>query len=213
MCKRALLVFLALMTSVCTLTACDGNRRLGDRDMDIYEKIHNYYSKMERYSACLKFTVYSNKTENVYIAEQKSMGNDKFYTKVTGSDSALSVTTITNGEKTKTLTEGSDYTLTVPSADTTGLLFVNRFFAAYYSSEETALMVNGAGRGNVTVLETELSPKQANCAKATLTVNNKTLAPETLTIYDMGGKEVLKGEFSEFSYNDKAVEEAVFSTD
>ena len=212
MCKR-IFVLLALMTTVCTISACSVRGGFGDRDMDIYEKIHRYYSEMERYSAKLTFTVFSNKTENQYMAEQKSIGNDKFYTTITNGDRALSVTTITNGEKTKTLTEGSDYSLTVPSAEVTGLLFVNRFFTAYYSSEETVLTAGGAAKGNVTVLETELSLNRTNFAKMTLTVDNKTLAPKTLTVYDLGGKEVLKGEFSEFIYNDKAVEEAAFSTD
>ena len=212
MCKKTIPVLLTLMISVFVFSACGGSY-LSDSDMDIYEKIHSYYSKMESYSANVTFTVVSNKTENTYTAEQKAMGNDKFYIRVTNADSNLSVTTITNGQKTKTVTDGSDYSVTVPSAETTNMLFVSNFFKTYYASEETYLAVNGAGQGNVTVLETEVSPKSANCAKASLTVNNKSLAPERLTVYDMGGNAVITCTFSDFQYNDKSISETVFETD
>lgn len=212
MCKKLISVFLTLMISVFALSACGGNR-LSDSDMDIYEKIHTYYSKMESYSANVTFSCFSNKSENKYTAEQKAMGNDKFFIKVSNPDSTLSVTTIANGAKTKTLTDGTDYSVTVPTADTTNLLFVNSFFKTYYSSEETYLAVNGAGKGNVTVLETDISPKSANSAKVSLSVSNKTLAPVNLTVYDMGGKVVLSAEFSNFQYNDKSVTDTDFTTD
>ncbi len=212
MCKKIISVLLTLMISVFAFSACGGSR-LSDSDMDIYEKIHTYYSKMERYSADVTFSCFSNKTENKYTATQKAMGNDKFFIKVSNSDSSLSVTTIANGPKTKTLTDGTDYSVTVPSSDTTNLLFINSFFKTYYSSEETYLAVNGAGKGNVTVLETDISPKSANCAKVSLSVSNKTLEPQTLTVYDMGGKVVMSAEFSNFKYNDKSVSDSDFTTD
>ncbi len=212
MCKK-MTILLALMISIFAFSGCSISEKLADRDADIYEKIHHHYSKMERYSATLSFTMYSNKTQNQYKAEQKAIGNDKFYTKITSDKSALCVTTITNGPNTKTWMEGGDYTLTVPSVEASGLMFVNRFFADYYSSEETALAVGSVANGNVTLLETELPHNPSGFSKASLTVHNETLMPKTLTIYDFGGKEVLKGEFTEFIYNDKAVEETAFSTD
>ncbi len=213
MCRKTGTVLLALMISLVALSACRPIRGMTNRDMDIYERIHCYYNEMERYSATVRFTVYSNKTENTYIAEQKSAGADKCYAKTVPENGGPCVTTITNGETTKTLAEGSDYTLTAPSAETMGLLFVNRFFSDYYASEETSLAVNGTARGNSTVLETEYTPKRANCAYLSLTVNNKTLAPETLTVHDMGGNVVLKAEYTDFRYNDKTVEDSVFSTE
>lgn len=212
MCKKITSVLLTLMISVFAFSACGGNR-LSDSDMDVYEKIHSYYSKMESYSANVTFSVFSNKTENKYTAEQKAMGNDKFYCKVTAPDSGLSVTTISNGTTTKTLADGTDYSVTVPSSDTMNLLFINSFFKTYYSSEETYLAVNGGGKGNVTILETEIMPKSAAAAKASLSVSNKTLAPVSLTVYDMAGKVVMSAEFTNFQYNDKSINDSIFTTD
>lgn len=209
MCKKLCLVFLTLMISFsaygCTI------EHFSDRDMDVYEKIHRYYSKMDGYSAVFEFNVISNKTEKQYVAEQKTISPDKFYTKVQSENSGLSVTTVTNGKKTKTLTEGSDYFVTVPTAEHLGLLFVNRFFSAYYGSEETALVVSHAGHGNVTVLTTDLSALDTVYQTATMTIDNKTLAPVELTLKDKEGNPLLRGTYKEFKYNDKTLKESIFS--
>lgn len=212
MCKKSSFVFLALMISVFGFSAC-GGKDLSDSDMNMYEKIHTYYSKMENYSANVTFSCFSNKTENQYTAVQKAMGNDKFYIQVSNSDSSLSVTTVSNGSATKTRTEGTDYSVTVPSADTMNLLFINSFFQAYYASENTCLAVNETVGGNVTVLETEIFPKNTNAAKISLTIDNKTLAPKLLTVCDPGGGVVMSAAFSDFRYNDKSIDESIFTTD
>lgn len=212
MCRK-LLCFLTLMTSVLLFSACSSFGSLSDSDMNIYEKIHSYYNKMECYSANLDFTVYSNKTENDYQATQKALGSDKFYIKTKAPESTLSVTTISNGDKTKTVTEGSDYSVTLPTGDTLGLLFVNAFFKTYYASEETVLTVSSSQNGNVTLLETTLSPVSKNAAKISLSINNETLAPEEITVYNLSGTPWIKGRFSDFKYNDKDINESVFITD
>lgn len=209
MCKKA--KFLALMISICMLSAC-GQSYLHDSDMDIYEKIHRYYSEMESYSSTLTITAYSNKTENTYHAEQKALGNDKFYMKIRADQGDLSITTVENGGKVKTATDGSDFSVTVPSHEGTGLLFVNRFFAKYYASEDTVLAVNGGENGHVTVLETALSENNPRFAQAKLTVDNKTLSPIRIEVTDRKGSTILKGEFSDFIYN-ATVDETVFSTE
>ena len=208
MCKK--LFVLALMISLCMLSAC-GRSYINDRDMDIYEKIHRYYSEMESYSADLKVTAYSNKTENTYTATQKTVGNDKFHVTFR-SDNGILVTTVVNGDKTKTLTDESDYSITVPTKDDAGFLFVNRFFSRYYASEDTALFVGSRTQGNVTVLETELSENNPRFSRAKLTVDNKTLTPVKIELTDPGGNPVITGEFTAFRYND-TIEEGIFSID
>ena len=209
MCKKLCLIFLALMISLgaygCAI------EHFSDRDMDIYEKIHKHYSKMNSYSAVFEFEVTSNKTEKQYTAIQKTLSPDKFYTNVQSKNSGLAVTTITNGNKTKTITEGSDYFVTVPTAEHLGLLFVNRFFSTYYGSEETALVVNRAATSHVTVLTTDLSALDTVYETATLTIDNKTLSPIELSLKDKEGTPLLCGTYKDFRYNDKTVEESIFS--
>lgn len=211
MCKKVI-ALLTLMTTLLALSACNSTK-LHDSDMDIYEKIHAYYNGLERYSADVAFTCYSNKTENHYSATQKALGNDKFYIKVETPEQNGSVTTITNGETTKTIADSSDYSVTVPTAEVMNLLFVNHFFKSYYASEDTCLAVNSSETGGVTILETAVLPAKDGAAKMALSVDNKTLAPVSLTVYSHGGSVTTSCKFSNFKYNDKSVQDTDFTTD
>ncbi len=211
MCRKVT-ALLTLMITLLSISGCN-HQPFGDSDMDIYEKIHAYYNKMERYSANVAFTCYSNKTENHYTATQKAMGNDKHWIKVQTPEENFSVTTVTNGDKTKTLADGSGYAVTVPTNDVTNFLFINQFFSRYYASEDTCLSVVSHEKGNVTLLETPLFPVNNKDARITLSIDNKTLAPVNLTVYSHGGNVTLSATFSDFKYNDKAIKDSDFTTD
>ncbi|MBQ4087428.1 MAG: hypothetical protein IJC78_04195 [Clostridia bacterium] len=207
MCKK--LMILALMITCSMLTACSD---FTISDMDVYERIHRYYSKMESYSATVHITAYSNKTQNEYIVYQKSVSPDRFYAKMSSPGMGLSVTAIEKNGLVKTFSEGSDSSVTLPSAEHTGLLFVNRFFAKYYASEHTVLTVSGKTDSAQTVLETELYENNPQVSRARLSVDNKTLAPTELLLTDSNGNPVLKGEFTEFCYND-TIDQSIFSAE
>ncbi len=208
MCKKRFL--LALTISVFCFSGCVSGGFL-DSDMNCYEKIHAYYNKMERYSATVSLTVLSNKTENQYTMQQKAMGHDRFFSHIKHEKNDISVTTITNGKQTQTVTEGTDYSVTLPTHGETNVLFLNSFFKTYYASENTYLKVNGTENESVTVLETELNLTHTSVSKAALFVDNKTLSPLKLVLYDYGEKAIVTAKFSDFIYNDKAVNEEVFT--
>lgn len=209
MCKKFLAIFLTLMISL-SVCACGS---FTDSDMDIYEKIHKRYNKMESYSADLDITVFSNKTENRYFASQKTLNPDKFYTRITDEDGTFSVTTVTSGDTTKTTADGSEYSLTVPSQDYLSLLFVNNFFRAYYASEKTALTVDRSiSKSDKTLMEVAVTENDLNITKVTLSIDNKTLEPDTVAVYNADNKVLAKGKYENFKFNDK-IDETVFSTD
>ncbi len=207
MCKKISVIFLALMISL-SLGGC--KRPFSDRDMDIYKKIHENYNKMESYSADVDITVFSNKTENRYFVGQKYQSPDKYYTRVTDEDGTFSVTTVTNSGKTKTMADGSDYTLVVPSQEYLSLLFVNNFFRAYYSSEETSLTVDSnAFASDKTLLTVNVEENEQCISKAVLSVDNKTLMPHYLVAYDVDGRELFSARYENFKFNDK-IDKTIF---
>lgn len=201
MCKKFLLLFLTLTISLSVL-GC--SRPFSDSDMNIYDKIHKYYNKLESYTADLDLTVYSNKTQNRYFVSQKFVSPDKFYTRVTDPDGTFSATTITNNSMTKTLTDGSDYTLTIPSEEYVSLLFVSNFFRAYYASEETSLSVDTSiSESDKTVLNVTVSENNLSIKNVSLSIDNDTLTPHTLTVYDHNGNKLAVAKYENFSLNDK----------
>jgi outer membrane lipoprotein-sorting protein len=192
-----------------SVTACNG---FSDSDMDIYEKIHKKYNKMESYTADLDLTVFSNKTENRYFLSQKTKDPDKFYARVTDDKGTFSVTTVVNNGITKVSAEGSEYSMTVPCEDYLGLLFVNTFLRMYFSSEDTSLTVDKALSKDKTVMEVSVENPDLNLSRIVLTFDNKTLLPYAVTIYNREGKAVAKGKYENFILNDE-INESVFSTD
>lgn len=207
MCKKLCLIFLALMISL-SAAACG----MTDSNMDIYEKIHKHYNKMEGYSADLSLTVFSNKTENRYYAAQKTISPDKFYTKVTDEEGTFSVTTVTNGGKTTVSADAFSHSMTVPSDEYLSLLFVNNFLSAYYASEDTVLSVsNSLAKPDKTVMEVFLPENKLSITKVSLSFDNRSLLPVSVALYS-GDKMTAYGVYENFKYNDK-IDQSVFNAD
>lgn len=186
---------------------------MSDSNMDIYEKIHNHYNKMKSYSADLDLTVYSNKTENRYFITQKTILPNKFYNRATDEKGTFSVITVSDGTTTKTQANGSDYSITVPAEDYLNILFVNNFLKAYYASEETSLSVdNSLTKSDKTVFTVSLENPDITASKVSMSFNNKTLSPDTVTVYGKDGKTLATAKYENFKYNDK-IDESVFNTD
>ncbi len=207
MCRKVFVLFLALMISL-SVSACSG---ISDSDMDIYEKIHKHYNKMESYTADVDVTVYSNKTENRYFVAQKVKSPDMYYTHITDEKATFGVTTVSKGGKIKTVADGSEYTMTVPDDESLGVLYVNNFFKAYYASEETSLSVQKTLKSKKTVLSVEVFDEDSAIRKVNLAIDNKTLAPVSVSVY--GDEDLLlKGTFENFRYNEK-IDNSLFNTD
>ena len=207
MCKKVFVLFLALMISL-SVSACSG---FSDSDMDIYEKIHKHYNKMESYTADVDVTVYSNKTENRYFVAQKVKSPDMYYTHITDEKATFGVTTVSKGGKTKTVADGSEYSMTVPDGDSLGVLYLNNFFKAYYASEETSLSVQKSLKSKKTMLSVEIFDENTAIKKVNLSIDNKTLAPVSISVY--GDEDLLlMGTFENFRYNEK-IDDSLFNTD
>lgn len=184
--------------------------RFSDADMGIYEKIHRYYSKMQSYSAEVRLAVKGNKTENVYELEQYALGADKTLSRIKSPEALHGLETVTSGDRTQVRYGGTEqHRLDVAASEDVDVSFVTCFLRYYYQSEETAVSVSASDSGGTTLLETELPPESARRKKASMLIDNKTLAPKNITVYDMGGNIVFIAEFVKFVYND-TVKDKIF---
>jgi len=210
LCKKFFCLFLTLMISL-SIVGC--HHPFSDRDMDIYERIHKHYNKLESFTADLDLTVFSNKTKNRYFVNQKFQTPDKYFTRVTDEAGTFSVTTVTNEDKTKASADGSEYSLVVPSDEYLSLLFINNFFRAYYLCKETSISVESSlTKSDKTVLSVDISGNDLSISKITLSIDNDSLLPDTLTAYDKDEKTIISAKFDNFKFNEK-IDESIFSTD
>ena len=169
-----------------------------DSDADIHAKIHKRYSDMKSYAADVKITVKSNKTENVYTAKQFFSEPDTMSVEFNESGTLY---LIKNG---MAVLKKGENELSFPAANSINYLFINEFFKLYYTSQDTAITVSSDEVLSVTRLETELIGSTSKRNSAVLTVNNKTLSPERLVIYDFGKNPVIEVDFLSFIYNAKS---------
>ena len=204
-------LFLLALMIMLLFSGCNANTKFSDDDLGIYEKIHRYYNKMESYSAKVRLNVKGNKTNNAYLLEQKVKGSDKTLSKVLSPETIKGLETVRNGENIKVKYPADEnHELAVNVSSDLDLSYITGFLSFYYRSEETAVSVSASSENaSTTLLETELPDTYRRIQKASMLVDNKTLAPKNITVYDMGGNVIFIAEFVEFVYNDK-IDDKIF---
>lgn len=183
-------VFLALMTNLCSC---------GNGAADMHGKIHSRFYTMPSYTAECEMTVNSNKTQNKYefVCTYDSSGN-RF--RVDYPDVSVVL-----GENDVRIIR-NDSIVNVPSDEGHMLMFVNTFFESYYAGENTSLNVSGGNDSGYTALEAELMHPTEYGYLMKLWIDNKTVLPHNMTVYDKNGRETLSVKFNSFEIR-KSVEE------
>ncbi len=192
----------AITITVFLLAGCGRVPTLSDRDADIYTQLHKKFSRMEAYSATVKLTVRSNKTENTYTMTQKVKSPDQAVVTLKEPASLAGVTTVFSGDFVSVSADGEARPLQVSAREAVNPLLLTDFFAMYYQSEDTALSVSASLDSQGTILlETALIPDTSERYKMSLLCDANKLEPKTLTVYDVGGNIRMIAVFSDFSYN------------
>lgn len=187
--------------------------KLSNQNTDIYQKIHHKYNQMTAYTATVKVTVKSNRSEQVYEMQQAVKIPQYARTELTAPAELSGVITLFRDDEVLAYRKKNEEPLKVKASTGFGDMFVHEFFARYYQSEDTALSVNGdAEKGGTMLLETVANSENVNRYKITMLLDTKSLEPKVLTVYDQGGNPRMIAEFSAFCYNPK-LEDSIFTTE
>ncbi|MBQ8526029.1 MAG: hypothetical protein IJ460_04865 [Clostridia bacterium] len=187
-------IALALMTNLCSC---------GNSAENMHERIHSKFYTMPSYTAQCQMTVNSNKTSNKYdfTCTYDNAGNRY---RIDYPDLSVILT-----ETDARIIRG-DSVINIPSDDGHMLMFVNTFFESYYAGENASIEVSSGADSGFTVLETELISPTKFGHSMKLWINNKTMAPRTMKVYDEEGKETIAVAFEGFE-TAKLVEEEKFT--
>ncbi len=200
MCKR--ICALALVLTLTIISGCCPEKSLSDSGAGIYHQIHKKFSRMESYTATVRLTVKSNKTDNIYTMTQKVKVPDQAVMTITEPEALAGVTTVYSGGNVSVSALPNETSLTLPSSETTNDLFVHHFFSLFYQSEETSVTVSATQEEKGTLLlETIAIPASSKRYRLTLLCDTSKLEPKVLTVYDVGGNIRMIAEFSDFSFN------------
>ncbi len=168
-----------------------------------YEKVNNMLINLEDYEAIAEVTYISNKNENTYLTRQKAKKSGQYKIEVIGPEDIAGTVTIYDGEviyQHNPKNSGEVYMATEDTQERSEL-FLTSFIENYSQSLNSAVAVGSFDEGLVTTLETNIKGDNPYISSEQLTIDNETLKPIKLTIYDEKGTETIIINYKEFLYN------------
>ncbi len=196
--------FFWLIGLLLLITACGRNAGEAPQNTaSAYEKIQKRLVALQSYQSEATVSYKSNKGTNVYDTLQQCTIEGKYRVEVTGPKNVSGNVTVSDG---KTIMQ---YNPKVSGKVSLGMkenperaeIFLTSFIKNYLSSQEVSVSVGNFGEGKCTVLEAIIPGNHPYMASEKLWVDNKTLNPVKLVIYDPDMGERIVVNFKTFEYN------------
>ena len=158
---------------------------------------------MQSYEAEATVTYISNKTTHTYETKQQCKITGEYRIEVTGPERVAGNVTINDG---KTITQFNTKVAGRISIGTTEAverseLFLTSFVKNYVRSQEVSVAAASIEGNPTTVLEARIPGEHPYMATQKLWVDNETLKPVKLVIYDVSGVERIVVTYNSFEYN------------
>jgi len=196
------IIFLAaLLISLLALSACAAMQERVDANA--YERIHRQLLGMESFSAQATVTFISNNNTHAYETIQHARADGKYRIEVTAPENVAGNTTVFDGTTISQFNPRTDGRVLQSAAESPERLeilltsFVRNFIRSQEVSITAAIMDDSA----TTVLEAQIPGGHPYLATEKLWVDNKTLMPVKMIIYDANGTERVIVIFNSFEYN------------
>ncbi len=167
------------------------------------EKIQSRLNSMESYKAKAQMTRITNKGESVYGIEQFYKMSGEYKLVITEPENLKGNFTIFDGKSVcqYSASAGGRVVTDVPESQARNELFLGCFIKNYFQSEEVSVDVSVMDESRCTVLEAVIPGGNKFMATEKLWIDNETLDPVRLAIYDLEGKERYIIDYDEFEYN------------
>ena len=192
--KRLILCVLALFCCAC---GCQ------KEEITPMAAIQQKLTDMEGYSCLATLTIYSNKGETIYETKQDFKSTGESRREMLSPDAAKGTYTVLVGKT------GCQYNprlkesvqREVPESQRRNELFLGQFLKNYLQSEGVSVETAAIDESRCTVLEAVIPENGSQLASEKLWVDNESLLPVRLSLYDADGKECLRLDYTTFTYN------------
>jgi len=184
---------------------------LSKDDPAAYEKIQAKLTQMESYEAAATVAFVSNKNTHEYETLQQCRISGEYRIEVTGPDKVAGNITIFDGNIICQYNErtGGQMTVGTQEAPERAEIFLTSFVKNYIKSQEVTISVANMDESVCTVLEATIPGEHPYLRTEKLWVDNKTLQPVKLIIYDPDGGERILVTYHSFEYN-KVLDDSLF---
>lgn len=201
--KKLLCIF-AVMLCLCGCSRDEGSTM---------EKIQKRLNDMESYYCTATLTRITNKGESSYGIEQYYKMSGEYKLVICEPENLKGNYTVYDGQRIcqYSASAGGRVVADAPESQARNELFLGCFIKNYMQSEDVSIDVAVMDESRCTVLEAVIPGGNKFTATEKLWVDNETLDPVRLTIYDTEGKERYIIDYNEFEYN-ASFDEGTFDT-
>ena len=204
--KRQWAIWLALLMVLTLITGCGGNGLRGPADaneISAFERIQRMLFELQTYRAIATVEYHSNRGVNAYETVQHARITGEYRIEVTAPANVAGSVTASDGRQILQFNSRIDgrVSLMVQETPERSEIFLTSFIRNYKESEEVSVSVADMAEGVRTVLEANIPGNHPYLSMARLWVDNETLLPVKLVIYDADGAERIVVTYHVFEYN------------
>ncbi|MCL2571719.1 MAG: hypothetical protein FWE11_04890 [Defluviitaleaceae bacterium] len=188
------------------LVACgsDGLRGPADAaEITAFERIQRMLFEMQSYRAIATVEYRSNRGVNTYETVQHARITGEYRIEVTGPAAVAGSVTTSDGQQILQFNNrvNGRVSLAVQETPERSEIFLTSFIRNYKQSEEVSVSVADMDEGTRTVLEANIPGNHPYLSIARLWVDNETMLPVKLIIFDADGAERIVVTYHVFEYN------------
>ena len=195
------IMFMSIILSGCAISP--GGDSTEKADASPYEKIHEALMNMHSFQAEAAVKYISNKNTNEYITLQSARMSGEYRIEVTSPANVAGNITIFDGTKIYQFNPNVSDNITISVRETPerSQVFLTSFMKNYIASSQGSVTVDDFEEGRATILEANVPGTHPYMATQKLWVDNETLKPLQLIIYDADGIERIVITYLSFEYN------------
>ena len=204
--QRRLCAAMVALLMVLLITACGsgGLRRPADAaEVTAFEKIQRMLFEMQSYRAIATVEYRSNKGTSIYETVQHARITGEYRVEVTAPEAVAGSVTVSDGRQINQFNSrvNGRVSLMVQETPERSEIFLTSFIRNYRKCENISVSVADMDEGVRTVLEASIPGGHPYLSMARLWVDNNTLLPVKLVIFDVDGSERVIVIYHVFEYN------------
>jgi outer membrane lipoprotein-sorting protein len=191
------------MTALFAAAGCQGTGQTKKETQNAYEKIQSILVNIETYMCEATVEYKSNKGSNVYNTVQKCKITGEYRVEVVGPEKVAGNVTLSDGKTIYQFNKKLSGRIAVATKESQerSEIFFTSFIKNYLKSNETAVSAAKIADEPCTVLEAQIPGSHPYLASEKIWIDNKTLKPVKLIIYDPQGSERIIVTYKSFEYN------------
>ncbi len=196
-------VLFIVLAAFFLFSGCNSINSSKDSGKTSYEKVQEKLVNLESFKSEATVEYKSNKGSNVYDTIQQCKMDGKYRIEVTGPENVSGNITLSNGEVICQFNSKVSGKISVGVKENLerSEIFLTSFVKNYLTSQEVSISVGSFGSENYTVLEAIIPGNHPYLSTEKLWVDNKTLNPVKLILFDQDGSERIVVNYKTFEYN------------